>query len=254
MLYEALTGRVPFDADSPVTVALKQVSERPRPPSELNPAVSRALDAVVLRALAKDPANRFASAEEFLQALDVAEQDPSGAAFGDTASYAAVAAAAGTAPPAPAGGAAGGPGLLHAVAHRAPGAHPAAARGRHRVLPAAGRRDVGRARAHRAQQVEGRGDEDPDRRRIPGEPEGRSAVGHSGRAGSSSRTRRRGRRRRDGSIVTITYSIGLGKATVPDVKGMSRRRRREAAEGRGLPDRRRPRALEQGQEGHRHRD
>jgi serine/threonine-protein kinase len=99
MLYETLTGRVPFDADSPVTVALKQVSERPRPPSELNPAVSRALDGVVMRALAKDPANRFASAEEFSQALDAAEADPSGAAMGDTASYAAVAAAAGTEPP-----------------------------------------------------------------------------------------------------------------------------------------------------------
>ena len=98
MLYEALTGRVPFEADSPVSVALKQVSERPRPPSELNPAVSRALDAVVLKALAKDPANRFASAEEFLAALDAAEADPSG---GDTASYAAVAAAAGTLPPGP---------------------------------------------------------------------------------------------------------------------------------------------------------
>jgi beta-lactam-binding protein with PASTA domain/tRNA A-37 threonylcarbamoyl transferase component Bud32 len=101
MLYEALTGSVPFDADSPVTVALKQVSERPRPPSELNPQVSRALDGVVMRALAKDPANRFASAEEFSQALDAAEADPSGAGFGDTASYAAVAAAAGTEPPPP---------------------------------------------------------------------------------------------------------------------------------------------------------
>jgi eukaryotic-like serine/threonine-protein kinase len=101
LLYETLTGRVPFDADSPVTVALKQVSERPRPPSELNPAVSRALDGVVMRALAKDPANRFASAEEFSQALDAAEADPSGAGLGDTASYAAVAAAAGTAPPPP---------------------------------------------------------------------------------------------------------------------------------------------------------
>ena len=101
ILYEALTGRVPFDADSPVTVALKQVSERPRPPSELNPEVSRALDGVVMRALAKDPANRFASAEEFRQALDAAEADPSGAGFGDTASYAAVAAAAGTEPPPP---------------------------------------------------------------------------------------------------------------------------------------------------------
>ena len=87
--------------DSPVAVALKQVSERPRPPSELNPQVSRALDAVVLKALAKDPANRFASAEEFLAALDAAEADPSGAALGDTASYAAVAAAAGTPPASP---------------------------------------------------------------------------------------------------------------------------------------------------------
>ncbi|MGH2924646.1 MAG: Stk1 family PASTA domain-containing Ser/Thr kinase [Solirubrobacterales bacterium] len=99
LLYEALTGRAPFEGDSPVTVALKQVSERPRPPSELNPSVSRALDAVVLRALAKDPANRFASAEEFEQALDSAEVDPSGEALGGTASYAAVAAAAGTPPP-----------------------------------------------------------------------------------------------------------------------------------------------------------
>jgi beta-lactam-binding protein with PASTA domain/predicted Ser/Thr protein kinase len=93
ILYEALTGRVPFEADTPVAVALKQISERPRPPSELNPAVPPALDAVVLRALAKDPANRFASAAEFLQALDAAEADPSGGALGDTAAYGAAAAA-----------------------------------------------------------------------------------------------------------------------------------------------------------------
>ena len=84
-----------------MSVALKQVSERPQPPSQLNPAVSRALDAVVLKALAKDPANRFASAEEFLEALDAAEADPSGAALGDTAAHEAVAVAAGTPPPAP---------------------------------------------------------------------------------------------------------------------------------------------------------
>ena len=101
LLYEALTGRVPFEAESPVSVALKQVSERPQPPSQLNPAVSRALDAVVLKALAKDPANRFASAEEFLEALDAAEADPSGAALGDTAEHEAVAVAAGTPPVTP---------------------------------------------------------------------------------------------------------------------------------------------------------
>ncbi|MEO8092219.1 MAG: Stk1 family PASTA domain-containing Ser/Thr kinase [bacterium] len=93
ILYEALTGRVPFDGDSAVTIALKQVSEQPRPPSELNSSVTPALDAVVLRALAKDPANRFASADEFSRALDAAEADPSGGSLGDTASYAAVAAA-----------------------------------------------------------------------------------------------------------------------------------------------------------------
>src|SRR5436190_3981795 len=88
MLYEALTGRVPFEADSPVAVALKQVSEQPRPPSRLNPQVPRALDAVVLRALAKDPANRFASADEFMRALDSAEADPARGGS-DTATYAA---------------------------------------------------------------------------------------------------------------------------------------------------------------------
>jgi eukaryotic-like serine/threonine-protein kinase len=94
MLYEALTGRVPFDADSPVAVAMKQVSEQPRPPSELNPRVTPALDALVLRALAKDPANRFQSADEFIRALDAAEADPSGGALGDTAAYVPVAAGA----------------------------------------------------------------------------------------------------------------------------------------------------------------
>ncbi len=78
LLYECLTGRVPFEADSPVAVALKQISEPPRRPSELNPQVPPALDAVVLRSLAKDPGNRFQSADEFIAALDAAEVDPSG--------------------------------------------------------------------------------------------------------------------------------------------------------------------------------
>lgn len=87
MLFEALTGRVPFEAESSVAVALKQVSEPPPRPSSINPNVSPALDAVVLRALAKDPSQRFASAEAFIAALDAAERDP-GAAPGQTAVYA----------------------------------------------------------------------------------------------------------------------------------------------------------------------
>ena len=76
VIYEMLTGRVPFEADSAVAVALKQVSETPEPPSKLNPDVSPALDAVVMRALEKDPARRFENADEFLTALDRAEANP----------------------------------------------------------------------------------------------------------------------------------------------------------------------------------
>jgi serine/threonine-protein kinase len=76
LLYELLTGRVPFDAESPVTIALKQVTEAPVPPAELNPAVSPALDAVVLRAMEKDPAHRFADAADFIAALEQARDAP----------------------------------------------------------------------------------------------------------------------------------------------------------------------------------
>ncbi len=72
VLYELLTGALPFDAESPVTIALKQVSEDPVPPMQLNPAVSPALDAVVMRALRKDPAMRYQDADEFISALDSA--------------------------------------------------------------------------------------------------------------------------------------------------------------------------------------
>jgi len=76
MLYEALTGRVPFEADSAVAIAMKQVSQTPQRPSSINPQVSPALDAVVMRALEKDPGQRFQSAEAFIAALDAALRDP----------------------------------------------------------------------------------------------------------------------------------------------------------------------------------
>jgi beta-lactam-binding protein with PASTA domain len=94
ILYEALAGRVPFEADSPVAVALKQVSEQPRRPSEVNSRVPPALDGVVLKALAKDPQNRYASADEFLRALDAAEIDPHASGLSDTAAWATVGAGA----------------------------------------------------------------------------------------------------------------------------------------------------------------
>jgi beta-lactam-binding protein with PASTA domain/predicted Ser/Thr protein kinase len=90
VLYEMLTGRVPFEGDSAVAVALKQVSEAPRRPSAINPNVPPALDAVVMRALAKDPDARFKDADAFLKALDAAEKAPDTPRPQDTAAYAAV--------------------------------------------------------------------------------------------------------------------------------------------------------------------
>jgi len=72
ILFELLTGSVPFDGETAVAIAFKQVSAEPRPPSERQPGVPPALDAVVLRALAKDPAQRFADADEFIAALQQA--------------------------------------------------------------------------------------------------------------------------------------------------------------------------------------
>ena len=74
VLYECLTGRPPFDGDSAVAIALKQVAEASVPPGELNHRVSPALEATVLRALEKDPAHRFADADEFIAALQAARE------------------------------------------------------------------------------------------------------------------------------------------------------------------------------------
>ena len=69
VLFEMLTGRVPFAADSDVAVALKHVNEAPPRPSDLEPAIPGALEQVVLQALAKDPDQRFQTAAAFSAAL-----------------------------------------------------------------------------------------------------------------------------------------------------------------------------------------
>jgi eukaryotic-like serine/threonine-protein kinase len=74
MLYELLAGRLPFDGDSAVSVALKHLSEPPPPLSRLRPGVHPDLEAAVMRALAKDPADRYANAEQFAAALRKARQ------------------------------------------------------------------------------------------------------------------------------------------------------------------------------------
>lgn len=69
VLYEMLTGRLPFTGDNALAVAMKHVTEPPVPPRQLVPGIPPGLEALVLRAMAKDPAQRPASALEFAEAL-----------------------------------------------------------------------------------------------------------------------------------------------------------------------------------------
>jgi eukaryotic-like serine/threonine-protein kinase len=102
VLYELLTGAVPFEGESAVTIALKQVSAQPVPPSQRNAAVGPALDAVVMKALAKEPAARYASADEFIAALQQAREAPAALAVPNGAPTAATAVLADPTAPAPA--------------------------------------------------------------------------------------------------------------------------------------------------------
>ncbi len=72
VLYELLAGRQPFRGESPVAVAYQHVSETPLPPTEVNEEAPGALDPIVLRALAKDPYQRYPDASQFRAALDAA--------------------------------------------------------------------------------------------------------------------------------------------------------------------------------------
>lgn len=70
VMYEMLTGTVPFDGDNPVTVALKHINEEVRPPSEIVSGIPPALERCVLKATSKYQTNRYSSAEELIEELD----------------------------------------------------------------------------------------------------------------------------------------------------------------------------------------
>jgi eukaryotic-like serine/threonine-protein kinase len=74
VLYELLAGRPPFTGDTPVAIAYKQVNETPVPPSAHNADIPPRLDAVVMKCLAKNPANRYQSAEELSADLERVKQ------------------------------------------------------------------------------------------------------------------------------------------------------------------------------------
>lgn len=70
VLYEATTGKLPFDGQDAVSVAVKQVNELPAPPSTINPNIDPALEAIIMRAMEKDPERRFKDASEMRHILN----------------------------------------------------------------------------------------------------------------------------------------------------------------------------------------
>ena len=76
VMYEMATGKLPFDAESPVSVALKHIQEDPIPPIEVNPTVSRGLNDIILKAMEKSTARRYQTASEMLTDISIALSKP----------------------------------------------------------------------------------------------------------------------------------------------------------------------------------
>ncbi|HST55637.1 MAG TPA: Stk1 family PASTA domain-containing Ser/Thr kinase [Solirubrobacteraceae bacterium] len=246
VLYELLTGSIPFDGETAVTIALKQVSAEPVPPSTLNPAIPPALDAVVLCALTKDPAKRFADADQFITALEQAARElPAAGSGAQMASGDAPAlGAAGVAAPFAVGraqdehAAAGPPtgGLLIAAAELPNGGEEERARRRRNawiaalvvtlaaiavvlalVLPAHNQVTVpsvaGESRAQAVATLRQAGLKPLTTASSSGSVPSGSAIGTTPPGGSSVKR---------GSRVTVTVSSGPNVVTLPDVAGLKR--------------------------------
>ena len=78
VMYEMLTGKVPFDADTPVSVALMHMQEKPKEPIELNSDIPMAVNKIVVKAMRKEPVERYQTASEMLADLSEALKDPNG--------------------------------------------------------------------------------------------------------------------------------------------------------------------------------
>ena len=78
ILFEMVTGKVPFNADSPITIALRHINEEPPSPRSINPDVPSALEAIIFKAMAKPPGQRFQTAQEMRNALLKVQQAISG--------------------------------------------------------------------------------------------------------------------------------------------------------------------------------
>ncbi|MGE5334864.1 MAG: protein kinase domain-containing protein, partial [Nitrososphaerota archaeon] len=70
VMYEMLTGKTPFDGDTPVAVAMRHIQDIPEPPSHLNPVIPRELERIIMRCLEKDPRDRYPNGDALAYALD----------------------------------------------------------------------------------------------------------------------------------------------------------------------------------------
>lgn len=77
MMYEMLTGELPFEADNAVSVAIMQLQSQPKKPSDINPQIPEGLEEITLKAMQKDPEKRYQSAAEMLQDINEFKQNPS---------------------------------------------------------------------------------------------------------------------------------------------------------------------------------
>ena len=77
MLFEMLTGKLPFTADSAVSVAIQQIQSKPKRPRDLNPSIPEGLEQITMKAMQKDPAKRYQSAAEMLRDIDEFKRNPS---------------------------------------------------------------------------------------------------------------------------------------------------------------------------------
>ena len=78
VMYEMVTGKVPFDADTPVSVALKHMQEEPEEPIEVNPNIPTAVNKIIMKALQKDSTLRYQTATDMLRDLRTALKNPEG--------------------------------------------------------------------------------------------------------------------------------------------------------------------------------
>jgi eukaryotic-like serine/threonine-protein kinase len=76
VMYEMLTGKTPFDGDTPVAVAMRHIQDLPEPPSHLNPEIPRELERIILRCLEKDPRDRYPNGDALAYALDQYARGP----------------------------------------------------------------------------------------------------------------------------------------------------------------------------------